>query len=103
MKKFLSWTLAAVLVVGMPSLATAARRHRLQFSGEVTDAKTTTITVKGSRIETIDVPSSTTITGASGISDLVGKHVTVKEKSPGIAKEIIVHTPKKAVASQSTQ
>lgn len=110
MKRLLSSTLAVALVVGLPSLAMAARHHHpLQISGEVTEAHTTTITVKGStnggngsKIETIDVPSTTPIKGGSALSDLVGKHVTVKEKSPGIAKEIIVHTPKKGATSQST-
>ena len=86
-------------------MAVNVRLHRhLDFSGEVTAANTTTITVKGTtnhgngtKIQTIDVPSSTPIKTSAGgtapaLSELIGKHVTVKEKSPGTARVVIVHS-----------
>lgn len=92
--------------MGMPSLALAARHRKtqpLEFSGVVTDAKATEITVKGKTIKTFNVPSRTPINGSpSGLSALIGKHVTVKEKSPGIAREISVKGAKGGKSSSAS-
>ena len=101
MKKLLSWMLVATLIVGLPSLASARRVRRPKIEGEVTKVETKTITIKqGTRIETIFVPTGTPITdkktGATiQLSDLVGKHVKIKESSPGVAKSIVVRKHKK--------
>lgn len=99
MKTPFCWVLGLLLFAAVPSPA-MARHHRSQISGEVTAAEKTTITIKGSsRSTTIAVPAGTPIQGGendSTLADLIGKHVRVKEKSPGVAKEIIVKGEKKS-------
>lgn len=95
MKKHLSWVLDLLLFVALCSPSPAfARHHRNQVTGQVIAAEKTTITIQLShRSTTFDVPTGTPINGGesdSVLTDLIGKTVTVKEKSPNVAKEIIV-------------
>ena len=103
-KTLLGWIFGALLLTALPS-PVMARAHRPQISGEVTAAEKTTITIKGShRSTTIAVPSDVTIQGSetdSTLADLIGKHVRIKEKSPGVAKEIIVKGEKKGKKKKS--
>jgi len=107
MKKLNLGVLAATLILSMATPAMAVRRHKaLQLTGEVTEAKSTSITVRGRKTETISVPTGTPIKGSGGgasasLSDLVGKRVTIKEKSPGIAEEITVQGLKKGKKTKS--
>jgi len=91
MKKLLSWMLVTALIAGLPSLASARILRRPKIAGEVTKVETKTITImQGTKLETIFVPTGTPITGGGSLSELVGKHVRVKESSAGTAKEIVV-------------
>jgi hypothetical protein len=105
MKPHLSWVLFLLLFAALPTSA-VARLHGPQITGEVTAAEKTTITIKGSkRSTTISVPPGTPIQGGesdSTLADLIGKHVRVKEKSPGVAKEIIVKGQKKAKKTKTS-
>jgi hypothetical protein len=110
MKNLLSWTVAAALILSLPSMAMARGRHH-KVSGEVTAVKSTTITIaentrEGKETVTLFVPKGTLIDGktesdASALSGLVGKHVTVKESSPGTASEIHTKGHKSAKTTTS--
>jgi len=104
-KKALSWLLILAAFFAVPSLAQAKKKHEV-VRGKVTEVKETSITVsqgkKGEEKTTtvINVPTGTPITdkktGATiQLSDLVGKHVKIKESSPGVAKSIVVRKHKK--------
>ena len=102
MKKLLPCIIVAAMLA-LPSIS-MARGHRHKISGEVTAVKSTTITIEqdtrmGDKIVTIFVPPGTPINGK--LSDLVGKHVTVKESSPGTAKEITVKGEKGSKSTSS--
>jgi hypothetical protein len=109
MKKFLPLALAATLLLSLPSISMARVRHH-KVSGEVTAVNSTTLTItentrEGTKVVTVFVPKGTPIDGStdgSALSGLVGKHVAVREASPGTASDI--HTkghkaPKSAASS----
>jgi hypothetical protein len=108
-KKTLSWMLALAVIFAVPSLAQARGKHVVH--GKVTEVNQTSITVSHDvgQVATktvINVPTGTPITdkktGATlQLSDLVGKHVNVRESSPGIAKSIVVKGHKHAKKTQS--
>jgi len=99
MKKLLSCALAATLMLGLPSLASAKEKGP-KVAGKVTAVTETSITIaegkkQGGESKTINVPTGTPITTKDGsaapaLSDLVGKHVKVKESSEGTAASITV-------------
>lgn len=104
-KKTLSWMLVLAALFAVPSMAQAKKHETVR--GKVTEVNQTSITVsqgkKGEPQTTavINVPTGTPITdkktGATlQLSDLVGKHVKVKESSPGVAKSITVKQHKRA-------
>jgi hypothetical protein len=109
-KKALSLLVVAAFVA-LPSLAQAKKHETIR--GKVTEVNQTSITVshgkKGEAKTTtvINVPSGAPITDkATGatlqLSDLVGKHVNVKESSPGIAKSVVVKAHKKGKNKSAT-
>jgi len=104
-KKTFSWMLALAAFVAAPSIAQAKKHEAVH--GKVTEVNQSSITVshgkKGEPKTTtvINVPTGTPITdketgAALQLSDLVGKHVKVKESGPGTALSIVVKKHKHA-------
>jgi hypothetical protein len=104
MNKILSWTLAAALMLGLPSFAMAKGAKGPVVKGKVTAVSETSITVtegkkQGGESKTVNVPTGTPITTKDGtpapaLADLVGKHVKIKESTEGTAKAIVVTAAK---------
>jgi len=105
MKKLLSFALAAIMILALPSLALAKKTKAPAVKGKVTAVTATSITVTpskktGGESTTITVPEGTPITEKDGstapaLADLVGKRVKVKQSAPGTAKSIVITKSKK--------
>ena len=107
MKKLITWILTLTVLLTLPSLALAKGKGKgkkeLHFGGKVTAFTATTLTVEHGKkanvtTKTITVPTGTSITDDAGttvaISDLVGKHVQIKESAADTAQSIVVKTHK---------
>jgi len=106
MKKLLSVLLVAIMMLGLPSVSLAKGKGKKgghTVHGKVTQTTDNSITLaegkkKGGKTKTISVPAGTPIKGPGGstatLSSLVGKKVTVKERSAGTASEIVVKAGK---------